>query len=153
MPVLWVFAVSCLLWQIGILSTEESERIAPAGVARSSDEVDHYRAFLYLADHYMKNQSTPSALTQRIELTAKDLLSNLGTQHSLSVDAFPGNWRLVVSSNAHWATCTPMSEEALGLVAQLVRASSSGPKMQLVSRQGLQAWVISEDAKEDPLCL
>ncbi len=152
MPVLWVFAACCLLWQIGLLSTEASEREAPLVVARSSDEVDHYRAFLYLADLYMKTQSSSTLPAAATELRAQDLLSSLGPNHSWSVDAFPSNWRLVLGSNAHWATCTPMSEEAMGMVAQLVRANVSGPKMQLQSHQGMSAWVISQDASEAPLC-
>ena len=151
MPVLWVFAMCAFLLQIGLLSTEVSDHLAPDVVARASDEVDHYRAFLYLADLYMKTQSAPSA-TSRTALTAKDLLSSLGVDHGLSLEAFPSNWRVVLGTNATWATCTPKSAEAMGMVAQWVRASSTGPKMHAQSIQGKNAWVISEATSEASLC-
>ena len=152
MPVLWVFAMCAFLLQIGLLSTEVSDHLAPDVVARASDEVDHYRAFLYLADLYMKTQSAPSATTAPRGLTAKDLLSSLGVDHGLSLEAFPSNWRVVLGTNATWATCTPMSEEAMGMVAQLVRTTSTGPKMHAQSIQGKNAWVISEATSEASLC-
>jgi hypothetical protein len=118
MPFLMALVGIFWVYQMGRLNLEARLHEAPQAVASASDELDHYRAFLYLSDQFMK---THVANRQSEPFTGRDLLAQLEQTGSISADAFPQNWRLVVNSASEWITCTPMSEQALGMLTQWVK--------------------------------
>lgn len=119
MPFLMVLATVCLLYQVGRMNLEARIQAAPQAVASASDELDHYRAFLYLSAQYMK---THSPTTQTLQLRGSDLLLSLPNAGAFSADAFPSTWHLVVNSASEWVSCTPLSQEAIGMLAQWSQA-------------------------------
>ena len=149
MQILLILAASLLIFQTHLVSLWAVERASPQDIARASDEMDHYRAFLYLADLYMKTHPPASG---PLDLRAQDLLSILAQTHGMSADAFPSSWHVVVQSNSNWATCTPLSEEALGLIAQSIKSSNTQKKMVLQTSDQGAAWVIANDVSAASLC-
>jgi hypothetical protein len=149
MPMLLILAACMWVLQTHLVSIAAFERSSPQALASASDEVDHYRAFLYLAHLYMKTHLPSSDV---LDLRASDLMPGLAQAHGMSAEAFPSNWHLVVASNTRWATCTPMSEEALGLMAQSIKTNDLEAKMVLQTFAGGRAWVIGQDASAGDLC-
>ncbi len=149
MQMLMILAASFLIFQTHWVTLGAFERASPQETARASDEMDHYRAFLYLADLYMKTHAPAS---EPLDLSAQDLLPSLGQVHGMGANAFPSNWHVVVQSNSNWATCTPLSEEALGLIAQSIKSSNTQKKMVLQTSDRGTAWVIAQDASAADLC-
>lgn len=93
MPMLLILAACMWVLQTHLVSIAAFERSSPQALASASDEVDHYRAFLYLAHLYMKTH-LPS--TDVLDLRASDLMPGLAQAHGMSAEAFPSNWHLVV---------------------------------------------------------
>jgi hypothetical protein len=129
MPFLMALAGVFWIYQMGLLNLEARLHEAPQAVASASDELDHYRAFLYLSDQYMRTH-VPNP--QSGPLRGRDLLAQFQQTGSMSADAFPQNWRLVVNAASEWITCTPMSEQALGMLTQWV----TDPLLQLHQLHG-----------------
>jgi len=146
MPFLMILAAAYLLFQTGLLGIEARLQVVPPVVATASDELDHYRVFLYLSSLYMKSHLETLAPGEApLVLRAQDLWTSLGSPTGLSVNAFPSSWRLVLTSGSKWVSCTPLSEEAMGMLSQLVADPLAKPHGSSVSVGGIPRWVVAQD--------
>jgi hypothetical protein len=149
MPFLMVLAAWCLIYQMGRLNLEARLQDSPQAVAQASDELDHYRAFLYLSDRFMMSHD-PTLETS--EWRGQEMLAQLTNTGALSADAFPNNWRLVVNSASNWVSCTPMSEQALGMLSQWIK--SPVPQLQggIDRTQQRDYWVVGQNVSVAEQC-
>ena len=130
----WVLA----LWSLSML-TEPIDQEAvnrPSAVALASAEVDQWKTFLYIAQAFMQSSPTPLAGSFHWE----DLRAQVMLPAALLNRPYPATWRLVVDASGRWLTCTPMSEAAIGMLAQWT--TPAGVAMQRVETPSAERFMV-----------
>jgi hypothetical protein len=128
----WVLA----LWSLSMLTEPvlQDEAARPSAVASASVEVDRWKTFLYIANLFM--QSAPGAGTFHWgEMSAMASLPQ-----ALLARPYPPSWSVVVDASGRWSACTPLSEKAIGIMAQW--ASPAGLAMTVVNPSKDQGFMV-----------
>ncbi len=141
----WVLA----LWSLSMLTEPIAQDAAnrPSAVALASAEVDQWKTFLYIAQAFM--QSSPPPLPGTFHWEA--LRDKVILPAALLARPYPATWSVVVDASGRWLTCTPMSEAAIGMLAQWT--TPAGVAMNAVQTSTAQRFsVLGSDPSLYQIC-